>query len=94
MVSSRAGTLIATEPGVDRTACHHILGTTTASPGVSTTFTHAGCASEFGRVERDRTPATGGFESPLRHQRHLPGRPAAQMPEGEAGHAALEVPGA
>ena len=39
-VSISTATLIAIELGVDRTACHHPLGTATASPGTITTFTH------------------------------------------------------
>jgi hypothetical protein len=33
-------TLIATDFGVDRTACHHPLSTVAASPGTITMFTH------------------------------------------------------
>jgi hypothetical protein len=39
-VSTSTATLIAIEQGVDHTACHHPLGTVTASPGTITTFTH------------------------------------------------------
>jgi len=40
VVSSCTTTLIAIELDFDRTACHHPFGTTTASPGTITTFTH------------------------------------------------------
>ena len=38
--STSTATLIATDFGVDRTACHHPLGTATVVPGTSMTFTH------------------------------------------------------